>query len=420
MSKACEPVTAPRPPRPGWLGRLFPPRPREEGSDAHLLHRFAKDRDEAAFAALMERHGPMVMGVCRRVLRDAHAADDAFQATFLVLVRKAASLRRPHLLGNWLYGVAYRVALQARAVAARQPALGRQVEEMPAAAVVDEKVWDELRPVLDAEINQLPDKYRVPVVLCHLEGKTYAEAARALGWAEGTVSGRLARAREKLRKRLSHRGVSLSAAAVAAVLCQKGSAAVPAALAQTTLRAALLAATGKAVTAGLVSAQAIALSQTALKLTLAFKLKVLAAVVVLGAAGTGVWALAQPGRPLATFLDAHTAQLAAPDRDRLQGTWDCAAQNLTWTFQGNDIIVRDRGTERRGTYRLDRYLIVHSIIDVNLPAANGLPAVALYGAYEIDGNSVLKVCVNNNPALRPKTVNPYVGNGDVRYDFQKR
>src|SRR5262249_8844162 len=163
------------------------------------------------------------------------------------------------------------------------------------------------------------------------------------------------------------------------------------------------------------------LSQTALRMTLAFKLKVLAAVVMFGATGTGVWALAQPGRPLAKFLGAHTAQLAAPDRDILQGTWDCAAQNLTWTFQGTDMIVlHDRGTERRGTYRLDGYLIVHAIIDVNLPPADGLPGVVLYGAYEIDGKSLLKVCMNSNPALRPKTVNPHVGNGDVRYDFQKR
>jgi RNA polymerase sigma factor (sigma-70 family) len=369
----------------------------------------------------MDRHGPMVMGVCRRVLRDAHAVDDAFQATFLVLVRKAASLRRPHLLGNWLYGVAYRIALQARAAAARQPVLGRQVEEMPAAEVVDQKVWDELRPVLDAEIDRLPEEYRAPVVLCHLEGKTYAEAARALGWAEGTVSGRLARAREKLRKRLAHRGVSLSAAAVGVTLCQKGSAAVPAALAQTTLRGALAAASGKAVAAGLISAQVITLSQTALRMTLAFKLKVLAAIHILAAAGVGVWALAQPGQPIARFLDAHSKQLAAPDRDKLQGAWNCAARNLTWTFQGRDVIVlHDRGTARRGTYRLDRYLIVHPIIDVNLPPADGLPGVALYGAYEIDGKGLLKVCVNSDPALRPKTVNPHVGNGDVRYDFQKR
>src|SRR5947207_10829053 len=311
MSRAYDAATAARAIRPGWLGRLFPARPPEEGSDAHLLDRFVKKRDEAAFAALMQRHGPMVMGVCRRVLRDAHAADDVFQATFLVLVRKAASLRRPHLLGNWLYGVAYRIALQARAAAARQPALGRQVEEMPATEAVDQKVWDELRPVLDEEVNRLPEKYRGPVVLCHLEGKTYAEAARALGWAEGTVSGRLARAREKLRKRLAQRGVTLSAAAVGATLCQKGSAAVPAALAQTTLRGALLAASGK-VTAGLISAQAIALSQTALRVTLAFKVKALASVLVVVAVGMGVWALMRPGRPLWKFLDAHGAQLAAP------------------------------------------------------------------------------------------------------------
>jgi RNA polymerase sigma factor (sigma-70 family) len=382
------------------------------------LDRFVRQRDEAAFAVLMDRHGPMVMGVCRRVLRDAHAVEDVFQATFLVLIRKAASLRRPHLLGNWLYGVAYRIALQARAAAARQPALGRQVEEMPAAEVVDEKVWDELRPILDAEIDRLPDKYRAPVVLCHLEGKTYAEAARALGWAEGTVSGRLARARETLRKRLSHRGVSLSAAAVAAVLCQKGAAAVPPALAQTTLRGVLLAASGKAAAAGMISAQAITLSQTALRMTLAFKLKLLAAVVVFGGAGTGVWALSQPGRPIAKFLNAHTAQLTAPDRNKLAGAWICVAHNVTWTFRGDSIFVLEGGKERRGAYYLDRYLLVHPTIDVILPAVDGLPAVALYGSYEIDGNS-LKICVNPNPALRPKTVQPHPANGDVSYDFKK-
>jgi len=420
MSRACDAATAPRAARPGWFGRLLPARLPEEGSDAGLLDRFVRARDEPAFAALMDRHGPMVMGVCRRVLRDAHAVDDAFQATFLVLVRKAASLRRPNLLGNWLYGVAYRVARQARAAAARQPALGRQVEEMPAGEVVAENVWDELRPVLDAEIDRLPEKYRAPVVLCHLEGKTYAEAARALGWAVGTVSGRLARAREKLRKRLSQRGVTLSAAAVGATLCQKGSAAVPAALAQATLRGALFAASGKAATAGLISAQSLALSQTALRMTLAFKLKLLTAVVVLGGAAAGVWGLAQPGRPLWKFLEAHSAQLAAPDRDKLAGTWDSAVSNVTWTFSGNEILVREGGTERRGTYRLDRHLVVHPIIDVTLPAADGRPELRLYGAYEIDYQNSLKVCVNTDPAVRPKTVQPRAANGDVRYDFKRR
>jgi RNA polymerase sigma factor (sigma-70 family) len=342
-----------------------------------------------------------------------------------VLVRKAASLRRPHLLGNWLYGVAYRVAMQARAAAARQPALGRQVEEMPAAEPVDEKVWDEVRPVLDEEVSRLPEKYRAPVVLCHLEGKTYAEAARALGWAEGTVSGRLARARQKLRARLAHRGVTLSAVALAATLCQKGSAAVPTALAQATLRGAVLAASGQAA-AGLISAQAVALSHGALRVALAVKLKVLTAVVALGVAGTGVWAVTHRGRSMSDYLHAHTAQLAATDRNKFDGTWDCIGPqgapvpaNLSWTFQGKDIIVREGGQERRGTYHLDRYLVVHPTIDVTLPAAAGQPATMLYGSYSIDGD-ILKVCFNTNAALRPKTVQPHAANGDVRYDFKRR
>src|SRR5262245_43708802 len=167
MRRACDPMMAARASWPRFLRPLIPVRPPLEGSDAHLLERFVRRRDEDAFATLMERHGPMVLGVCRRVLRDPHDADDVFQATFLVLVRKAASLRRPERLGNWLYGVAYRIALQARAGAARRRARERPVEDMPAVAPVDAKVWDELRPLLDEEINRLPEKYRCPVVLCY-------------------------------------------------------------------------------------------------------------------------------------------------------------------------------------------------------------------------------------------------------------
>jgi len=192
---------------------------------------------------------------------------------------------------------------------------------------------------------------------------------------------------------------------------------VPAALAQATLRGALVAASGK-LTAGLISAQAITLSQTALRLTLAFKLKLLAVVHVLVIAGVGVWALAQPGRPLARFLEAHSAQLAAPDRNKLAGAWVCVTQNVFWTFRGDSIVVLEGGKERRGTYHLDRFLVIHPTIDVTLPAVDGLPAVVLYGAYEIDGNR-LKVCVNTNPALRPKKVRPNPANGDVFYDFKK-
>src|SRR5262249_11405186 len=167
----------------------------------------------AAFEALVRRHGPMVLGVCRRVLRDADDADDAFQATFLVLVRKSASIARRELLANWLYGVAYRAALEARSAAARRGARERQVSEMPepeAPAVVSEP---DMRPLLDQEINKLPDKYRVAIVLCYLEGRPRKEVARQLGVPDGTLSGRLTTARRMLARRLARHGLAMTTAA---------------------------------------------------------------------------------------------------------------------------------------------------------------------------------------------------------------
>src|SRR5947209_5026354 len=169
-------------------------------SDGRLLESFAHRGDQAAFEALVRRHGPMVLGVCRRVLGDVHAAEDALQATFLVLVRKAASIAKRELLGNWLYGVAYRTALKAKTAAARRRAKERQVRPMPNPGN-EEEVWRELQPLLDQELSRLPDKYRIPVVLCDLQGKSRQEAARQLGCPEGTVSSRLARARVMLAKR---------------------------------------------------------------------------------------------------------------------------------------------------------------------------------------------------------------------------
>ncbi len=184
-------------------------------ADGPLLERFVTRRDEAAFETLLRRHGPMVLGVCRRVLRRAEDVEDAFQATFLVLVRKAASLRRRELVGNWLYGVAYRAALEANA-SARRRARERQVSEVPEPASPGGEAadWD-LRAILDEELNRLPDKYRAAVVLCELEGRTRKEAARELGIPEGTLSSRLATARALLGRRLAARGVTLSAAALA-------------------------------------------------------------------------------------------------------------------------------------------------------------------------------------------------------------
>src|SRR5205085_417873 len=160
---------------------------------------------------LVDRHGPMVLSVCRRVLGNAHDAEDAFQAAFLVLVRRARKILRRESVGSWLHGVAYRTALKARTAALR-----RLVKEKQTAAgqAVDDRsdiVWRELRPILDEEIDRLPEKYRLPLVLCYLEGKTNAEVARQLRWPKGTVATRLARAREQLRRRLTRRGAVLSA-----------------------------------------------------------------------------------------------------------------------------------------------------------------------------------------------------------------
>jgi RNA polymerase sigma factor (sigma-70 family) len=191
----------------------------------------------------------MVLSLCRYLVHNAADAEDAFQATFLVLVRRAASIRKPELLGNWLYGVAYRVAARARVQEARRRAREKREVEMIAA----EPPWEaeEWRPVLHEELKHLPEKYRAPIVLCYLQGKTNEEAAKLLAWPIGTVKGRLARAREVLRKRLVRRGVTLSAGALAAALTPgTTSAAVPLALLDSTVRSAMLVAAGSMATAG--------------------------------------------------------------------------------------------------------------------------------------------------------------------------
>ncbi len=163
--------------------------------DAELLDRFRVRGDEAAFSALVRRHGPLVLGVCRRVLHHHQDAEDAFQATFLVLVSKAASIKSRTLLPNWLYRVAYRVSMRARIQGARRRVREGQGGEMALAAAKSETTDTELRPLLHEELNRLPEKYRLPILLCYLQGKAHEEAARQLAWPIGTVKGRLARAR---------------------------------------------------------------------------------------------------------------------------------------------------------------------------------------------------------------------------------
>jgi RNA polymerase sigma factor (sigma-70 family) len=174
----------------------------EEPSDEQLLHQFVRLGDQSAFGVLVRRHGPMVLGVCRRVLRHAQDAEDAFQATFLVLVHKATTLAQPNLLPAWLHGVAYRTALHVRSRTNLRGQREREAASMSSAALSPDNNWSDLRDRLDEELQSLPECCRAPLVLCYLEGKTNIEAAQMLGWPPGSMSARLNRARELLRDRL--------------------------------------------------------------------------------------------------------------------------------------------------------------------------------------------------------------------------
>ncbi len=308
-------------------------------SDHDLLQRFVAQRDQDAFAMLMERHSPLVWSVCRRLLNDSHDAEDAYQAAFLILVRKAASIRRQACLASWLYRVTFRVALHAQRRANGRRTEEREVDSMPAPEASPDLHWDEIRPVLDEEVNCLPEKYRAPIVLCYLQGKTNEDAARRLGWTKGTVSGRLARARDILRKRLSRRGVTLSAGALAAVVTEKaGAAAVPTALFQTTLRAATLIAAGQTLAAGAISASAATLVKGVMQEMFASKLKMMALTVLcIGIMGTGTGAVLVWGygdepktdKPPSAAKSADPQTVSSDskpepnksDLQKLQGTW---------------------------------------------------------------------------------------------------
>jgi RNA polymerase sigma factor (sigma-70 family) len=278
-------------------------------SDGQLLGCFLERRDEAAFEALVRRHAPMVLGVCRRVVGNVHDAEDAFQATFLVLARKAASVRSREAVGSWLYGVAYRTALGARGRLVRRWAKERQVEEMPQPEAEPAEPPCEMLALLDRELNRLPEHYRLPVVLCDLEGRTRREVARRLGLPEGTLSSRLAKARKLLARRLKGHGPTLAGGALAAALTQEvASACVPNVLIVSTTRAALLVAADNA--AGAVSAQVAALAEGVLKAMLLNKLKVVTMVLVAAAitlgAGSVYYSRAAGGG------DANQAQPKAP------------------------------------------------------------------------------------------------------------
>ncbi len=266
-------------------------------TDGELLSRFVATRDEASFAALARRHGPMVLAVCRRLLRHEQDAEDCFQATFLVLARKAATVKR-EAVGSWLYAVAYRTSLEARAVNARRRKREKQVSEMPHPEVMPSEAQD-WRPWLDRELNRLPEKYRSAIVACDLEGRSRKEAARLLDLTEGTLSSRLARGRRLLAKRLAPYGLSLPGAALGAMLCESvASAQVPAALVSATTKIAVLVAAGEL---SAVSASSAILMKGVLKSMFLTKLKLMVGAVMvvtaLGASGLVYRAADQPASP---------------------------------------------------------------------------------------------------------------------------
>lgn len=305
-------------------------------TDAQLLSRFIERRDAAAFEALVRRHGPMVLGVGRRLLRNHHDAEDAFQATFLVLVRRAASIVPPEKLANWLYGVAYRTALKAKATNFNRakhegPVIGEPEARSP------QDPWDELRPLLDRELSRLPNKYRLPIVLCDLQGQSIKEAARNLNWPQGTLAGRLARARALLAKRLTRYGAVLTVGTLAAVLAEHVAlASVPASVIFSTVQAAGLNSAGSAA-AGLVSAKVSALTKGVLKSMWLQKIKTASALfLTLGLVGLGGAAISyslmagEESKGKQENLAAANKQVddgsskkkaVQTDKEKLQGTW---------------------------------------------------------------------------------------------------
>lgn len=274
------------------LDRVFPRGTVACLSESQLLGRFVARGDEAAFEALLTRHGPMVLGVCRRILGDPNDAADAFQATFLILVRKAGALRDPDQLGPWLYGVAFKVAAKARSDSARRR--DRERREVRPEASEEGSSLDraDLRGILDEELNRLPEKYRRPIILCYLEGQTHEEAARRLRCTTGMLRGRLDRGREKLRSRLGRRGLAPAAILTAPALAGEAVAAtVPDALRETALSAAIQSLDGGAAAA--ISASAHSLARRVLRSAFLSKLTIAAAMLLMP--GAALLAVMPPG-----------------------------------------------------------------------------------------------------------------------------
>jgi RNA polymerase sigma factor (sigma-70 family) len=312
-------------------------------SDGQLLKRFIERRDELAFEALVHRHGPMVMGVCRRVLRNGADAEDAFQATFLVLVRKARSVVPQSMVGNWLYGVARTTAVRAKVTAARRQMREKQVRFPPEPEVVQQDLAADLRPLLDRELSRLPEKYRVPIVLCDLECKSRKEVAGELGIPEGTVAGRLVRARALLGKRLARHGFGVSAGILADMLSQNAASAhVPTFVVSSTVRAASLFAAG-GLAEGVISSNVVALTNGVLKTMFLNKLQ-LAGVALL--IGVGIVLGTRPlisSTSRAEDVTSQEKKAVTPD----QAPKEVSAWDLIQVYSSNEALADEKFTDRR-------------------------------------------------------------------------
>jgi RNA polymerase sigma factor (sigma-70 family) len=320
------------------LPRLWAAEAARDLSDGELLARFLARREESAFAILVQRHGPMVLGACRRILAEAHLAEDAFQAVFLVLARRAAAIRQRPSLASWLHGVARRVALRARAQAAARRGRERRPREMPQTDVLDDLMWKELRAALDEEVGALPERCRAAVVLCDLESKSYDQAARELGWPKSSLASRLAKAHRLLRARLVRRGITLSAGAVAGLAAREARAAVPALLTIDTVKGAMGVAAGEGTAAGPLSERAVALAEGVMKGTFGTKSKVFAALIALGLLVGGVGLAAHQGRQADGGAPAAAPGKAGGDA-RVRGTRLLVTVSLADAAPGRSLVL---------------------------------------------------------------------------------
>jgi RNA polymerase sigma factor (sigma-70 family) len=377
-------------------------------SDAELLQSFLDERDGMAFRHLMQRHGRMVLSVCRQVLRQREDAEDAFQAVFLILARKAASICKGSSLASWLHGVAFRTSLKARAKMSKRRRHEKQAAKAGFMQPDRDLALRELQTVLAEEVARLAEKYRAPFVLCCLEGMSRSEVAQQLGWKEGTVSGRLAEARKRLQARLQRRGFTLAAALCAVAVGASAEAAAPPLLIRTTIEAALRIAAGQAVK-GVASAPVAALVEGATRVLFFSKVKL--AVLVLAAAGLVAAAAGNRlHRVLSTVTEGESTSLPAMPALAAPAPAEPGAVIQVVTYYPG---MPAAAVEKTITYRIERW--VNQAPGVRTIASRSLTGVSIVLVSfrnDINADSALEItsqlALGTLPILPPNTLPPVV------------